>query len=113
MTATRSAKLFGQTGALRPTAPPTTPELPPTPPRGLILALRALSVAVGYGAMRLAAWALQSEAPSHGSALFALGVTAGAVCMAMAWLGTMASPKAVEKVWKAIGKVVLGLLMFT
>ncbi|MBT3376829.1 MAG: hypothetical protein HN742_16930 [Lentisphaerae bacterium] len=113
MTANRSAKLFGEDKPTRPAAPETIPNALPSPSRGVTLVLRLLSLAVGYGTMRLSMWALQNDASSHRTSLVVLGVAAGSLCIVLVWLGTLASPKVVGKVWKAIGKVILGLLMFT
>ena len=114
MTPARSTKLFEKANGAR--SPEGTGRLqkPFSRPENhaLTLALRLLSVTVGYGAMRLAVWALRTGTLRHRLSLLFVGLAAAVLCLLAAWLGTLASPRAVKRTWTAVGKGVLALLIF-
>lgn len=93
-----------------PTGSPTQVEVKPS--RVFIMALRTASLGVAYGLWALSRWLYVAEPVAPPLGVYLLAVS-GVVCAFFIFLGTVALERTVARVWKAIGKALLYVMLFT
>ena len=83
-----------------------------SPRRSTVFILRGVSLGTAYGFWFLARWLYQAS-PTETPITKGLLVVTGACCVLFLLLGAVASDRLLYKIWSAIGKALVFLLMIS